>query len=451
MSTAAFEKPWQRGRLQVADGGRFFEHEDGTPFFWQADTAWLVLSRLTLAEVGEYLADRKAKGFNVVQVMVVHSLQTATLAGRLPFVKGDLTEPDERPADEAQGLVGPSFWEHLDDVLDLAEQAGLYLALVPIWGSNVTDGELSADDVEAYASWLGRRTRGRPNIVWLNGGDVHGTPHIETWQRAGAALRRANPSALITFHPFGRRQSATWFHDAPWLDFNMIQSGHRDYEQVWDDDPSTWKGPDTWRYVEQDYQRWPAKPTIDGEPCYEDLPRGLHDPVHGYWGHDDSRRFAYWAVLAGAAGHTYGQNAVIQVHTPEHRPAYGTTMTWREGIAAPGSNDLQHLQRLLLSYDYLDRIPDQTVVVGDPGFRTDRLVVSRGRDYLFAYRFTGRPFELRSGVLPGERLRVRWMDPITGAFTADGEIQNHGTLAFTPPVGERGNTDMVLVLDVVRS
>lgn len=432
-------KPWEHGPLEVAEGGHFFQHEDGTPFFWQADTAWLVLSRLTLDEVKEYFADRKSKGFNIAQVMVIHSLRTATLAGRLPFIDEDITQPDESGTD--------SFWDHLDVVLTLAAEAGLYLALVPIWGSNLKGGAFSPADVETYAGWLARRVSAHPNIIWLNGGDVHGTDEMEAWQRAGAALRAGEPSRLITYHPFGRCQSSTWFHHEPWLDFNMIQSGHRDYEQTWGEDPTGWKGPDSWRYVEQDYQRWPAKPTVDGEPCYEDLPRGLHDPVHGYWGHDDSRRFAYWAVFAGAAGHTYGQNAVIQVYKPEYQPAYGTTMTWREGIDAPGSNDLQHLHRLLLDYPYLERIPDQTVIVGDPGFQKDRLIVTRGQDYLFAYRFTGRPYELLSGVLPGGQLRVRWMDPVTGDFTPATTIANEGTLSFTPPVGAQGNTDMVLVLD----
>jgi hypothetical protein len=32
-------------------------------------------------------------------------------------------------------------------------------------------------------------------------------------------------------HPFGRTQSSGWFHQENWLDFNMFQSGHRDYAQ----------------------------------------------------------------------------------------------------------------------------------------------------------------------------------------------------------------------------
>lgn len=443
------EAPWRHGRLEVADGGRFLQHEDGTPFFWQADTIWLLLTRLTLEEVEEYFADRSGKGFNVAQVMVIHSLGSATLDGRLPFVDGDVTLPDTRPADPGAGLTGPSFWEHMDAVVEIAERWGFYLALVPIWGSNVKRGDLSADDVATYGAWLARRYRHRPNIVWLNGGDIHGTERMHVWRALGAALRRHDPTSLITFHPFGRCQSSTWFHDEHWLDFNMIQSGHRDYDQVWEADPATWKGPDSWRYVEQDYQRYPARPTLDGEPCYEDIPRGLHDPVHGLWQREDARRFAYWAVFAGAAGHTYGQSAVIQVHKPGYRPAYGNTQTWREGMAAPGSSDLQHLQRLLLSHDYLARIPDQTVIVGDPGFGKDRLLVTRGQDYLLAYRFTGRPYRLRGGVLAGETLRVAWMDPTTGELSEAGTVRNEGVLDLVPPVAADGSTDTVLVLESV--
>ena len=26
--------PWQNGKLQVSDNGRYLQHENGTPFFW---------------------------------------------------------------------------------------------------------------------------------------------------------------------------------------------------------------------------------------------------------------------------------------------------------------------------------------------------------------------------------------------------------------------------------
>jgi hypothetical protein len=439
--------PWQHGRIRISENGRFLQHEDGTPFFWLADTAWQLATRLTLAETEEYFADRSSKGFTVAQVVAAHSAEEPNRDGRLPFLDGDPSRPDTRAADAAAGLSGPSFWEHLDAVIDIAAEAGVYVALLPVWGTSVKKSEHPAAAYGTYAGWLARRYRDRPNIFWVNGGDVRGTDRMDVWKAIGGALHAEDGDHLATYHPFGRTHSATWFHDEEWLDFNMVQSGHRTYDQVWDDNPATWVGPDSWRYIEEDYRRWPVKPVIDGEPCYEDIPRGLHDARYGYWGREDARRYAYWAVFAGAAGHTYGQNAVIQLYQPRYRPAFATTKDWREGIAAPGSADLQHLKALVLAYPYTERIPDQTVIVGDPGFREDRLLVTRGESYLFAYRFTGRPFELRGGVLAGDRLRVRWMDPATGELTAATTIANEATLSFVPPVGAQGNTDMVLVLD----
>ena len=92
----------------------------------------------------------------------------------------------------------------------------------------------------------------------------------------GELFHELDADSLVTFHPFGRTQSSTWFHQEPWLDFNMFQSGHRRYDQ--DDTPEP-KGEDNWRYVAEDLEREPLKPTIDGEPSYEGIPQGLHDPA----------------------------------------------------------------------------------------------------------------------------------------------------------------------------
>jgi hypothetical protein len=45
--------------------GRFFETQDGEPFFWQADTAWALFHRFDLSDAEKYLEDRASKGFNM--------------------------------------------------------------------------------------------------------------------------------------------------------------------------------------------------------------------------------------------------------------------------------------------------------------------------------------------------------------------------------------------------
>ncbi len=57
-------------RLTVSANHRFLQRADGSPFFWLGDTGWLLFSRLDRAATLRYLDDRRAKGFNVIQVMV---------------------------------------------------------------------------------------------------------------------------------------------------------------------------------------------------------------------------------------------------------------------------------------------------------------------------------------------------------------------------------------------
>ena len=60
-------------RLFVSDNKRFLQTSDGKPFFWLGDTAWLLFKSLDRADAERYLDDRQKKGFNVVQVMVLHT------------------------------------------------------------------------------------------------------------------------------------------------------------------------------------------------------------------------------------------------------------------------------------------------------------------------------------------------------------------------------------------
>lgn len=52
--------------IKPSPNGRHFVTGKGDPFFWQADTAWLLFHRLTIDEAKTYLDDRASKGFNMI-------------------------------------------------------------------------------------------------------------------------------------------------------------------------------------------------------------------------------------------------------------------------------------------------------------------------------------------------------------------------------------------------
>ena len=219
-------------KLSVSENKRFLVTENGDPFFWLGDTGWLLFTKLTREEGEKYFEDRRQKGFNVIQVMVIQNIKKAVNCyGDSALIDQDIESPLTTPGNSVDDAGQYDFWDHVDYLVNLAQKKGLYMALVPIWGSNVRNGSISRDKAAKYAAWLAERYKDKSNIIWLNGGDIKGSDSTAIWNMIGSTIRKICPGQLITFHPFGRTQSSEWFHNERWLDFNMFQSGHRRYDQ----------------------------------------------------------------------------------------------------------------------------------------------------------------------------------------------------------------------------
>ena len=73
--------------------------DDGSPFFYLADTAWSLFHRLDFAESNEYLRDRAAKGFTVIQAVALAEHGGLTVPNRngdLPLENNDPLKPNEK-------------------------------------------------------------------------------------------------------------------------------------------------------------------------------------------------------------------------------------------------------------------------------------------------------------------------------------------------------------------
>jgi hypothetical protein len=319
--------------------------------------------------------------------------------------------------------------------------------MVPIWGTNVKNGWVKKDDAAKYAAWLANRYKGRWNIIWLNGGDIKGTDSAATWKIIGQTLKAKDPNHLVSFHPFGRTSSSEYFHSEPWLDFNMFQSGHRSYDL----DTSIAEhryGPDNYKFLYVDYHLKPTKPSFDGEPSYELIPYGLHDTTKPYWQAADVRRYAYWDVFAGGAGHTYGHNSVMQMHKPSDKgSAYGSKKYWDKALDDEGARQMQFLKKLMLSKPYFERVPDQSLIAGNAGEKYNHLVATRGNSYAFVYDYTGRSFDINMGKIKGAKVKAHWYSPRDGSKIEIGNFDNNGVRNFDPPGEEAEGNDWVLVLE----
>ncbi|MDE6633562.1 MAG: glycoside hydrolase family 140 protein, partial [Muribaculaceae bacterium] len=241
------------------------------------------------------------------------------------------------------------------------------------------------------------------------------------WDTLAKTIKANDAEHLMTFHPRGRTTSARWFADRDWLDFHMFQSGHRRYDQrMGNKDYPIPDGTeeDSWMYVDSVRKHQPVKPVLDGEPSYENIPKGLHSAEEPLWNDKDVRRYAYWSVFGGSCGHTYGHNNIMQFIRPGLPSAYfadGINKPWYVAIDDPGRKQMKYLKRLMLSFPYFDRVADQSIVINN-GTRYDRILATRGKDYLLAYNHTGRPMEIDFGKISGKEKNVWTMDPTDGSL-----------------------------------
>ena len=434
--------------IKISDNNRFFVTSDNKPFFWLGDTGWLLFVKLTREETDQYLEDRKQKGFNVIQVMVIHDVSHAVnIYGDSAFIGNNPAHPKINTGNRVLNNKAYGFWEHIDYVIEKAAEKGLYIAMVPIWGNNIKSGLVTQSQAVDFTNFLTAKYKHKTNIIWINGGDIKGTDSLNIWKAIGKTLHKNDTSHLITFHPRGRSSSSEWFHNENWLDFNMFQSGHKDYSQ---DTLEPRIGEDNWKFCIHDYNLKPVKPMLDGEPSYERIPHGLHDTLAAQWTADDVRRYAYWSVLSGACGFTYGHNAVMQFYKPGTKGAYGCKEPWQKALNDSGAKEMIFIKSLLLSEPYFDRVPDQSIIAKDQGEKYDYLVASKGKDFAFIYTCNGRVIPLNLGKISGKQIIARWYNPKNGNYTLIGPYSNKGVKEFYPPGKIQNGNDWVLVLKSVK-
>jgi hypothetical protein len=246
---------------------------------------------------------------------------------------------------------------------------------------------------------------------------------------------------LITFHPRGPGLSSDYFQDAEWLDFNMYQSSHAAHDH------------DNGLYAEHDYNLVPPKPTLDGEPRYERIPAGFYfegsnrlDRFDDY----DARQAAYWSVLSGACGHTYGNNNIWQMYSEKYESVLWAQIPWYEAIDHPGAFQMGYLKKLFTSRPFYKQVPNREIILDGPTSGGGKIKATLASDGSFAliYSPLGVKFTVDKNFLKADRLKETWFDPRYGAEYTIHISGTKGIQTYTPPTNGRGN-DWVLIIEKV--
>lgn len=403
---------YAHGRIRVSESRRYFQHRDGTPFFWLGDTWWMGLTRrLGWPEGFQTLAnDRVRKGLNVVQIV----------AGLCP----DMPEFDERSANEAglpwdQGYtrINPRFWDYADRRIAYLADMGLMPCIVGCWGYFLKF--MGVDQVKKHWRNIIARWGAYP-VVWCLAGEgsmpyyLSETKEEDTalqrhgWTEMARYVRSLDPfGTLITVHPSSQGRDVVT--DPSLLDFDMLQTGHGDRFSL----------PNTTDTMTAAYCREPVMPVINSEVCYEGIGEASRQEV---------QRLMFWvSILSGGCGHTYGANGIWQVNSRErlygpspYGMSWGNT-PWEEAYQLPGSGQLGLCKRLLETLEWW-RIEPHPEWIEPHWQKSDRL------DSYYAPYAAGIPARLRlvyfppvwsspgvvKGIEAGVNYRARLFSPVNG-------------------------------------
>ncbi len=335
------------GPIRVAPDKRHFQHADGTPFLWLGDTWWMGLcKRLHWPDEFQLLtADRKAKGFNVIQIV----------GGLYP----DQGAFDERSANESgfawekdYSRIRPEYFDLADERIKYLVDQGIVPCIVGSWGFHLP--WLGIDKMKQHMRYLSARYGAMP-VVWCVAGEFNlpyylepgfpmgGEKQAQGWAEVTRYLRTVNPfGRLVTAHPTGipPLSARLVFKDDTLLDFDMLQTGHGMREVL----------APTVTAFRASYDAQPPMPVINAEVTYEALSGVIPAEV--------PRMMCWVCLLSGAAGHTYGANGIWQMNRKEqpygkspHGGTYGP-IPWDESMKLPGSTQVGFAKRLLEKYEW---------------------------------------------------------------------------------------------------
>ncbi len=418
-------------RLQVSKDGHWLQYADGKPFLYLGDTAWELFHRLTREEADLYLTNRAKKGFTVIQAVALSEfdgLNTPNAYGHCPLLDNDPTRPAVKDGPEND------YWDHVDYIVEKASSLGLFIGLLPTWGDKWQPGGgvgpvvFDSENARQYGQWLARRYKEQP-IIWILGGDrnIYTQADRDVMEAMAQGLRAGDGTAhLITYHPRGPGLSSDYFHDSDWLDFNMFQSSHaaRDH--------------DNGLYAQHDYALTPPKPTLDGEARYESLRVGFYnrdEPRNVLFDDYDARQAAYWSLLAGACGHTYGNGNIWQMWDQGRPSVLGANIPWYVALDHPGAFQMGHVRRLFESHPFQRLLPNESFIKDGPvrGAAKIRGALADDGTFAFIYSPRGEQFSIDLSTFQVPHVRAAWFDPRYGACHELHTSDNRGIQTFVPP------------------
>jgi len=443
LCTGIFPVSGQNSRfpLKISANHRYFEDQAGKPFFWQAETPWLILQNLSPQDISTLIGIRVKQGFTVIQVMALppDPQSGKNVNGNHPFLNLDISKPDT------------AYFGYLKKGIKIAEKQDVVVLMNTIW-KGCCGGDWGkiiiqngTERCRLYGRFLGTFFKDCPNLLWIQGGDNDPREQTDHYRQIALGILDINPSALQTYHASSGHSSTDMLPavDHKWLNFNFTYTYFPEKQGVWLHETGFGILPEIYEMNHHEYQKQNDMPFVIGEAQYEgESSKGL-DITSA----DVVRRQAWWAMLSGACGHAYGSWN------------WKVGPDWRKVEQDSGAWQMRWVKSFFEKVPWYNLIPDTEgkIIVSEAGkYGSDEyLVAASTADHSLIVIYcppTSTPtseFTVGSNYI-NKTAVIRWFDPTTGTFSKakiSFSGNQKGIRILPPGKNASGSTDWVLLIE----
>ena len=264
----------------------YLTDQSGVPTWLQAEAPWSLIAQCTNTDIDDYLASRFNIGVNTILTNLIEHKFADHAPNNIdnvaPFTGANFTTPNN------------TYFLRADYAVQQAARYGITVFLFPLylgfafgdegWAQEVKAA--SNADMQSWATYVGNRYKGAPNLVWVIGADVDPNGDATVLARTSAfavQLAATDSSHLMCAHVSRGQLGTDAWSSATWLTLNTV------YEV-----PNNISGKGASAHSV-------AKPYVEIEGWYE----GEHSTPT-----QTQRAQVWWSALSGNSGYFYSNDAI---------------------------------------------------------------------------------------------------------------------------------------------
>jgi hypothetical protein len=386
----------------------------GQPFLIVGDSPWYLIQGPDSKGAEKYLENRSQKGINsvVLSLIASESNGSSDAYGNVPFLTpNDFTTPN------------PSYFDHVDFILEKARDLGIEVFLYPAWlgydtGNGHPEGwysQVAANGPEKmyqYGKYLGTRYKNYQNIIWVMGGDCSPAGVIAEIRAMVRGIEETAGPQIFSVQNGRFKSGITEYSHESWIDLNTTYADHSTAA----------------KYLLEDHKR--DFPFYFTEGSYENSgvsPTGVRSQM-------------YLPVLMGSTGHIFGNH-----------PLYAFDQGWDDAglLESQGSQDLGRSAQFFGSRMWANLVPDKDhlVLIKGSGNVNDgnyaAAAIMKDASTAIIYTPDKRQLTVDLTKISGHLTRAWWYQPSTGLVKDLSHYGDSPAQTFTPP----SDGDWLLVLD----